>query len=95
MRDADAGPVRRQAFRPAWPLAAAIGLLTLEFMIGTRKSPLFRLPFRKNRTEHSGRKIITPLVLLIVLSLCSRPAVAFASEGEKAFSAGDFPEAAE
>ncbi len=78
-----------------WPLAAAIGLLTLEFMIGTRKSPLFRLPFRKNRTEHSGRKIITPLVLLIALSLCSRPAVAFASAGEKAFTAGDYRTAAE
>jgi Ca-activated chloride channel homolog len=78
-----------------WPLAAAIGLLALEFMIGSRKSRPFRLPFRKISGHSGERKVLGFLILVTACSLFSWPASTHASEGEKAFNKGDYQKASE
>ncbi len=78
-----------------WPLTAAIGLLTLEFLIGTRKNNPFRLPFRKNGKQRSTTKVSGLLLFFLVSSLFFKTAASFASEGEKAFADGDYPKAME
>ena len=81
--------------RYQWPLAAAIALLALEFMIGTRKSRPFRLPFLKNGGQGRNGTIIGIAILLTACSLFSLPAISHASAGEEAYSKGDYPQASE
>lgn len=81
--------------RYQWPLAVGIGLLALEFMIGTRKSRPFRLPFRKNGGQGSNGKVIGIAIFLTACSLFSLPAASHASAGEEAYSKGDYPKASE
>ena len=78
-----------------WPLAMAIGLLSLEFMIGTRKSKPFRWPFLKNSGPGKGGKVVGTLILLTIFSLFTRPAASQASEGEQAYNKGDYLKASE
>ncbi len=78
-----------------WPLAMAIGLLSLEFMIGTRKSKPFRWPFLKNSGPGKGGKVVGTLILIIISSLLTRPAASQASEGEQAYNKGDYLKASE
>ena len=73
-----------------WPLVAAVALLAMEFMIGTRRKsgPL---------GFFTGRGKNGPLGLLLILgaSLFCCPANSHGSEGEKAYDAGNYPKAAE
>ena len=78
-----------------WPLAVAIALLALEFMIGTRKSRPFRLPFGRNGQNGKDGKIIGSLIILITFSLFSLPLVSHASDGEKSYRQGDYQKALE
>jgi Ca-activated chloride channel homolog len=75
--------------RFGWPLAAAIGLLALEFMIGTRKSNPFRLPFLNNSGHE--KKIAGLLILAIPFCLLSLPPPSSASEGETASTGSKYP----
>ncbi|MGD9949306.1 MAG: VWA domain-containing protein [Desulfobulbus sp.] len=80
-----------------WPLAAAIGLMTLEFMMNTRKSKPFKLPFklpfRKSSQPGRGEKLAGILLLLILSSLSFWPAALHAAGGEEAYNKGDYPKA--
>ncbi len=78
-----------------WPLAAAIGLLTLEFMIGTRKSKPFQLPFRKSSERGREQKRAGTLLLLMLFTLFSWPAALHAADGAEAYNKGDYPKALE
>ncbi len=81
--------------RYQWPLAVALGLLALEFMIGTRKSRPFRLPFRKNGGQGGNGTVAGIAIFLTACSLFSQPAALHASAGEEAYSKGDYPQALE
>jgi Ca-activated chloride channel family protein len=79
--------------RFGWPLTAAIGILALEFMIGTRKSNPFRLPFLQNSGHE--KKIGSLLMLAMLLCLLSLPVPSTASEKETATDSSDSPKTLE
>lgn len=79
--------------RFSWPLAAAIVLLAIEFLVGGRKSSRsLRIPFIKTAGRR-GPQVGMGLLLLIVLSTLARQV--FASPGEEAYGKGDFITAAQ
>lgn len=81
--------------RFAWPLGAAIFFLTLEFMVGGRKSSrVLRLPFIETAGRRKKQKAAVASFLLFVL-LSGGSHEAAASKGEDAFAEGDFITAAE
>ncbi len=81
--------------RFAWPVAAALLLLTAEFLLPGRK-PAWRLRLPMVRTAgRRSRKAAGPAMLLLALALLlQQPATARASRGEEAYRAGHYDKAA-
>jgi Ca-activated chloride channel homolog len=76
-----------------WPLAAAIILFSLDFIIGTRKTRPFGLSLKKFSARSKTKNVLTGLLLIFSLSLLLQPVKAFASKGEQAYKAGNFQKA--
>lgn len=78
--------------RPEWPLAAALFLLTIEFLIGERRVKHSLPSFQKVRQSFTrGRKV----GLIFILFAAVQPPDSFAGAGEDAFQRGDYLQAAE
>ncbi len=76
-----------------WPLAAAVLLLSADFLITGRKSSwALRLPFVKTAGRRK-QQLTTVLTLLLISTSWSIPAKA--SEGEELFKAGNYEQAIE
>ena len=81
--------------RFAWPLGAAIVFLTMEFMVGGRKSSrILRIPFIKTVGRREKKKVAVASFLRFLLLFAGNHEAA-ASKGEDAFAKGDFITAAE
>jgi Ca-activated chloride channel homolog len=78
-----------------WPLAAAIGLMALEFLINTRKSHLFPLVFPKIAGRGKGSRFFSSLVLIIAFSFFFWPATSHGTEGETAYNNGKYLKASQ
>ncbi len=78
-----------------WAVAAALVFLMAEFMLGSRKSGPLRLPFAGKIKERRKRKSVVQTLLLIGLLLQLGSNYSWASDGEKAYEAGDYITASE
>jgi Ca-activated chloride channel family protein len=81
-----------------WPLAAAVLLLSADFLLtGRRNKWALRLPFVKTagRREKQAATAAASVLLLAVCAACFAPAPVQASEGEELFKAGDYQQAEE
>ncbi|GBE51867.1 von Willebrand factor type A domain protein [bacterium BMS3Bbin14] len=75
-----------------WPLAAAVLLLTFEFLLSGRKPAWsFHLPFIKTAGRRSRRNLTLFLVACLLAGMW--PGRSLASPGEKHFAAGKFEKA--